>query len=124
MKLFVLLIPALLAGRLLFAQSADSTRSPRPLSIGLEGMAGVSFGDKTVAFNVGGPHLKLKLGPFWSVALAAFPSLLIVDGKAEPRLGIGPRLDYRKLVLIVPAFFHNKSDKWIWTAGLGYKFQH
>lgn len=121
MKRFVFLLPVLLAGHYLHAQSADTIHR-RPLTAGLEGMAGVSLGDKTVAFNVGGPHLKLKLGPSWSVALAAFPSLLIVDGKAEPRLGIGPRLDYRNLVLIVPAFYHNKTEKWIWTAGVGYKF--
>lgn len=119
---YVLLLTALLTGQFLFAQSSDSTRPRRKLSVGLEGMAGVSFGDKTVAFNVGGPHLKLKFTPELSVALAAFPSLLIVDSKAEPRLGIGPRLDYRSFVLIVPAFFHNKTDRWIWTAGVGYKF--
>lgn len=122
MKMLTFLIPVLLTGQQLIAQSADSTRQRRQLSVGLEGMAGVSFGDKTIAFNVGGPHLKLKLGQTWSVALAAFPSLLIVDSKAEPRLGIGPRVDYRNLVLIVPAFFHNKTDNWIWTVGLGYKF--
>ncbi|WP_423738060.1 hypothetical protein [Chitinophaga caseinilytica] len=122
MKHLATLIPVLLTGQILFAQTSDTTRHRRPFSVGLEGMAGVSFGDKTVAFNVGGPHLKLKLGFSWSVALAAFPSLLIVDRKAEPRLGIGPRLDYRNLVLIVPAFFHNKTDRWIWTAGVGYKF--
>lgn len=122
MKHLASLIPVLLTGQILFAQTSDTTRHRRPLSVGLEGMAGVSFGDKTVAFNVGGPHLKLKLGSSWSVALAAFPSLLIVDRKAEPRLGIGPRLDYRNLVLIVPAFFHNKTDRWVWTAGIGYKF--
>ncbi len=114
----------LMANHLLSAQSSDSTvnRTRRKVSVGLEGMAGVSFGDRTIAFNVGGPHLKLKVGKDVGIALAAFPSLLIVSGKAEPRLGIGPRLDYRSLVLIVPAFFHNKSDAWIWTAGLGYKF--
>ncbi len=122
MKYLVLLLMALLTGRCLFAQSTDSSRQRRKLSVGLEGMAGVSFGDKTIAFNVGGPHLKLKFSTAFSVALAAFPSLLIVDGKAEPRLGIGPRMDYRNFVLIVPAFFHNKSDKWIWTVGVGYKF--
>jgi hypothetical protein len=122
MRSFAFLVPVLLTGQFLFAQSADSTRPRRQLTVGLEGMAGVSAGNNTIAFNVGGPHLKLKLNKSIAVALAAFPSLLIVDGKAEPRLGVGPRLDYRNLVLIVPGYFHNKSDKWIWTAGLGYKF--
>lgn len=122
MKLYAFLIPVLLTGQALFAQSADSSRPKRAVTVGLEGMAGISAGNNTIAFNVGGPHLKLKLGKNFGVALAAFPSLLIVDGKAEPRLGVGPRLDYRSFVLIVPGYFHNKSDKWIWTAGVGYKF--
>jgi hypothetical protein len=121
MKYLISIFPFLLMGMMLHAQKADTARRSN-LRLELEGMAGVSFGNNTVAFNVGGPNLKLKVGPDLAIGLGAFPSLLIVHGKAEPKLGAGPRVDYRHFVLFVPGFYHTKTSEWIWTFGLGYKF--
>lgn len=124
MKGFISILPVLLTGMFLYAQDADTAKvkKQKNFSIGLEGMAGVSVGNSTIAFNVGGPNIKLKAGSDFGVGVAAFPSLLIVHGKAEPKLGVGPRVDYRHFVLFVPGFYHTKTSEWIWTAGVGYKF--
>lgn len=44
-----------------FSQSIE-VKEPKKVEVTLEGMAGVSFGDKMVAFNVGGPNLLLNFG--------------------------------------------------------------
>ncbi len=48
--------------------------------------------------------------------------MFIFKGKAEPKLGLTPRLDYGKWQLQAPGFYMAKSEKWAWTFGLGYKF--
>ncbi len=72
--------------------------------------------------NVGGPNLKLRVGHMLSLGVGAFPSLLIVDSKAEPKLGLSPRLDYGKLLSSAPAYHRASDHSWLWTYGFGYKF--
>lgn len=122
--IFILSALILFYSAALMAQRTDSlpAKKKKPFRIGLEGMAGVSFGNNVVAFNIGGPHLKLNIAPRWSIGVGALPSLMIINGKAEPRLGLAPRVDYRNLVLLVPGYYMTKTEKWLWTVGLGYKF--
>ncbi|WP_343306618.1 hypothetical protein AAHN97_05840 [Chitinophaga niabensis] len=101
-------------------RAQDSTA--KKIRFSLEGMIGVSFGNNLVAVNVGGPNLKLKVGEHWSVGICALPSLFIHDGKPEPKLGLGFRVDYRRFVFLVPGYYISNQSKWLWSYGLGYKF--
>ncbi|WP_346317906.1 hypothetical protein [Chitinophaga sp. YIM B06452] len=108
---------------ILALHTSDSTvKKQRPFTAGLEGAAAVTVGNNIVSVNVGGPCLRLRLTPKWAVGVAAVPSLFIFNGKAEPKLGLTPRLDYGKWQLQTPGFYMAKTDKWAWTFGLGYKF--
>jgi hypothetical protein len=101
----------------------DSTRQKGSrIELSLEGMAGVSFGDKMVAFNVGGPNLLLALGSDWRIGFAAFPSFFVRDSKTGARLGVGGRVDYKKLVLFTSFYHFDTREIWVGTVGLGYKF--
>ncbi|SIN94449.1 hypothetical protein [Chitinophaga niabensis] len=102
------------------AQAQDSTA--KKLRFSLEGMIGVSFGNSLTAINVGGPHLKLKVGEQWSVGICALPSLFIHEGKPEPKLGLGFRVDYRRFVFLVPGYYLSNQSRWLWSYGIGYKF--
>lgn len=110
----------------LFAQNSQPdtivVKKKERFKIGLEGIAAVSFGNNVVAINVGGPSLKLKLSPKWGIGVGAVPSLYISHGKAEPKLGLAPRVDYGNFILVVPGFYVAKTEKWVWTVGIGYKF--
>jgi hypothetical protein len=85
-------------------------------------MAGVSFGDKMVAFNIGGPTLLLNIGKNWRTGLGAFPSFFVRDGKTGARLGVGGRVEYKKIVLFSSFYHFDRTDTWVGTLGLGYKF--
>lgn len=115
------IITALLLVFYTSAHAQDSTAS-RKVRISLEGMIGVSFGNNLVAINVGGPNLKLKLGNKLAVGVCAMPSLFIHDGKPEPKLGVGFRVDYGRLVFLVPGYYISNQSKWLWSYGIGYKF--
>jgi len=101
-----------------FCASAHAQKA----SVSLEGMAGVSFGKNLVAINVGGPNLKLKIGDKLGIGICAMPSLFIHDSKPEPKLGVGFRIDYGKIVFLVPGYYLSSQSKWLWSYGLGYKF--
>ena len=92
------------------------------VQLSLEGMGGVSFGEKMVAFNVGGPNLLMGIGQNWRAGLAAFPSFFVRDSKTGARLGVGGRIDYKKMVLFSSFFHFDSKDVWVGTVGLGYKF--
>lgn len=70
----------------------------------------------------GRPNLRLKFTENLSVGLGAFPSLYIRQNKTEPKLGLSPRLDYKRWVLIAPVYHFDSPDRWIWTFGGGIKF--
>lgn len=92
------------------------------IDIGLDGMLGLSIGNNIVGINVGGPSLKFKYKNI-KVGVGAFPSLIILDDKASPRLAVSPIVEYKKWMLITPYYGYDSKDKMIWTFGLGYKFR-
>jgi len=110
-----------------FAQNQTETTSvptetKTKIDFTLEGMIAVSFGDGIVGINVGGPSLKLKMKNF-KIGVGAFPSLIIMDGKATPRLAVSPILEYKKWLLIAPYYGYDSKDNMLWTFGIGYKFK-
>ncbi|HEX9979626.1 MAG TPA: hypothetical protein VGB50_03560 [Flavobacterium sp.] len=115
---FAVLILCLSSGKV-HAQDAPAENK---LNIALEGMLGVSFSDRAIGINVGGPSLKLRLHNV-KIGVGAFPSLLIMDEKAFPRLAVSPIIEYKKLMLIAPYYGYDNADKMIWTFGIGYKFR-
>lgn len=92
------------------------------LSLELEGMAAVSYGENSVGINIGGPHLQMKVGQKLKIGVGAFPSLFIGEETTEPKLGLGPRLDWGKWVFIAPLYHFNNPDRWVNTYGIGRKF--
>lgn len=111
-----------------FAQNQNETTSQAPtetktqIDFTLEGMIGISAGDGIIGINVGGPSLKFKMKNF-KLGVGAFPSLIIMDKKAMPRLAVSPILEYKKWLLITPYYGYDSKDKMIWTFGIGYKFR-
>lgn len=98
------------------------TETKTKIDFTLEGMIGVSFGDGIVGINVGGPSLKLKIKDF-KIGVGAFPSLVLMDDKAVPRLAVSPILEYKKWLLIAPYYGYDSKDNMLWTFGIGYKFK-
>jgi hypothetical protein len=90
--------------------------------VGLEGMLGISFGNDFYAMNVGGPTLFVNLNKDLKFGIGALPSLYLLNGKLGARLGVAPRIDYKNLVLFAPFFHMDRTDRWIWSVGFGYKF--
>lgn len=72
--------------------------------------------------NVGGPSLFLVLNKNWKIGIGALPSIYYLEGKLGARLGVSPRIDYKNFVIMAPFFHRDKTDEWIWSLGLGYKF--
>ncbi|MBL7842600.1 MAG: hypothetical protein JNK44_01965 [Cyclobacteriaceae bacterium] len=91
-------------------------------NVGMEGMLGASVGKNFYSFNVGGPSLHLRLTKDLKIGVGALPSFYVRDGKTGAKLGVAPRLDYKSWVLIVPFFHFDKTEVWVASAGLGYKF--
>lgn len=106
------------------ANSQDSTtvKSSTKFNVGLEGMLGFSVGNKFYSMNVGGPSLYLVLNKDWKIGVGAFPSLYLLNGKLGARLGVAPKVEYKNLVFFAPFFYREKTEQWIWSIGLGYKF--
>jgi hypothetical protein len=105
-----------------FSANTMAQNAPKKqIDLGIEGMMGVSHGSKTLGINVGGPSLKLKIKNF-KFGVGCFPSLIIVDGKAFPKLAVSPIVEYKKIVLITPYYGYDSKEKAIWTFGLGYQF--
>jgi hypothetical protein len=119
-------LPGILLCTTAFAQDtavAAPQKKIEKIEAGFDGMLGMSYGSKTFGINVGGPSLKYKFSPNFKVGAGAFPSLIIVDSKAYPRLAVSPIIEYRKWMLICPYYGYDTNDKQIWTFGLGYKFR-
>jgi len=98
---------------------------------GFKGMAAISFTSRTVAINIGGPHLDYRINSDIAIGVGAFPSLffsahprLVGDGGRnvfEPKLGLSPRIDYKNIVLIAPVYHFSNPEVWLWTFGIGIK---
>jgi hypothetical protein len=103
----------------------ETIAEPKPASkveYGLEGMIGLSAGHRTVGINVGGPSLKVRIGSL-KAGFGAFPSLVIVDDRAYPRLAVSPIVEYKSFLLITPYYGYDNKDRQIWTFGFGYRFK-
>lgn len=112
---------SLFLGSALFAQTAASPDNKKSAaSIGLEGTLGISVGENLVALNVGGPSFAVRLNPNWKVGVMALPSVYFRQGKAGTRLGVAPRVQYKKVSFILPLYEFNTV--WYLTAGLSYQF--
>lgn len=106
-----------------FAQT-EATPQPEKASFEMkvEGILAVSYGSKAFGINVGGPSLKYKFTPDFKVGVGAFPSLIILDDKAAPRLAVSPIIEYKRWMLITPYYGYDTKNKQIWTFGIGYRF--
>ena len=87
----------------------------------MHGMIGLSAGDRFYTMNVGGPSLMLNITPDLGVGLGAFPSFFMDDGEPGGKLGISPRVDYKRFVFFTPLFIFDHSGRKVWTFGMGYK---
>ncbi len=105
-----------------FSQNEVAVQKEKKIETGFEGMIGVSFNSKTVCINVGGPSLKFRCSKNFKIGVGAFPSLIIMDKKAYPKLGVSPIIEYRHWMIITPYYGYDTANKMIWTYGLGYKF--
>lgn len=118
----VMLLFAVLLSAAAFSQTTETPKPEKQIELGIEGMIGISYGSKTLGINVGGPSLKFKINDF-KIGVGAFPSLIVVDEKAMPRLAVSPIVEYKKFMLIAPYYGYDSKDKMIWTFGVGYKFK-
>lgn len=120
----MVLLAALSATSFVFAQTTSETpksENKKQVDIGFDGMLGVSYGSNTLGINVGGPSLKFRVNKF-KIGVGAFPSLIVQDKKAMPRLAVSPIVEYRNVMLIAPYYGYDSKDRQIWTFGLGYRF--
>jgi len=120
---------------ILFFGTTISTRaqtaSEGSFEAGFKGMAAVSFTARTVAVNIGGPHLDYRINEDLAIGVGAFPSLFFSSlpslvgesgrNKFEPKLGLSPRVDFKNVVLIAPVYHFSSPDRWLWTFGIGIK---
>ena len=105
-----------------FSQENKEIKPVSKFETGFDGMIGISYGSKTLGINVGGPSLKYKFTKNFKVGVGAFPSLIVLDKKALPRLAVSPIIEYKRLMFITPYYGYDAKDKMIWTFGFGYKF--
>ena len=99
----------------------ETTAQTKKVEWGIDGMLAVSYGSKTLGINVGGPSFKLRLNTF-KIGVGAFPSLVIIDKKAMPKLAVSPIIEYKNIMLITPYYGYDSRDRQIWTFGAGYRF--
>lgn len=108
------------------ASFAQTEAAPQPekaaIEMKFEGILAMSYGSKAFGINVGGPSLKYKFTPDFKVGVGAFPSLLMIDDKAAPRLAVSPIIEYKRWMLITPYYGYDSKNKQIWTFGIGYRF--
>lgn len=112
----------LLCSPFVFSQNTEEPKPLKTINFGFEGMIGLSFNKETIGINVGGPSLKFKFSKNCKMGVGAFPSLVIIDRKAYPKLGVSPILEYKSWMFIAPYYGYDSKDKLIWTFGLGYRF--
>jgi hypothetical protein len=108
--------------QVLIAQPDTTTTLKSSFDLGFEGMIGASAGNNFYAFNVGGPSFKYRITKNLKIGLGALPSFYIKEGSAGAKLGVSPRIDYKKFVLIAPFFHFEHNNQWVWSIGMGVKF--
>jgi hypothetical protein len=107
-----------------FAQTEPSPAAEKTsFEMKFEGMVAVSFGSDTFGVNVGGPSLKYRISPNFKIGAGAFPSLIVQDEKAMPRLAVSPIIEYKKWMFITPYYGYDTKNRQIWTFGIGYRFR-
>jgi len=116
---------------LLFVPLAAFSQDAPTVESGLDvfGQIGMSTTGKTHFINFGGPAIKLKYEDK-GVGLSFFPSFRLTElpggNVAQPQLGAGPFLEYKKFSLIFPAYALKEDGdtktSLKFTFGLGYKF--
>lgn len=129
MKIAISLAVILFFISLVYTQAQTVTEGN--FEAGFKGMAAFSFNSRTVAVNLGGPHLDFRitedvaigLGAFPSLFFSAHPTLVRENGRNrfEPKLGLGPRVDFKKIVFIAPVYHLSNPEMWLWTFGIGIK---
>ena len=95
-------------------------------SFNIEGQLAVTTDGTGVFVNMGGPNLKFNFSKF-SLAINMMPSLRFQEDKVKsfvtPMLGGGPQLYFlkdKRFVLSFPAYYNTNTNKWTFTAGVGY----
>lgn len=128
-RIKIMLVAVLCTGLSTFAQQDNIQAKETPaepkvknVEAGFDGMLAMSYGSDTFGINVGGPSLKYKFTKKFKVGVGAFPSLIIADDKALPRLAVSPIIEYNNWMFITPYYGYDSKDKQIWTFGIGYKF--
>lgn len=120
-----MLCAGLLAGLSINAQEVAPVATVTPekkIEAGFDGMLAMSYGSDTFGINVGGPSLKYKFTKSLKAGVGAFPSLMIADDKAIPRLAVSPIIEYKNWMFIMPYYGYDSKNRQIWTFGFGYKF--
>lgn len=102
--------------------ATEQPKTIKNVEAGFDGLLAVSYGSQTLGINVGGPSLKYKFSKKFKVGVGAFPSLVIADDKAIPKLGLAPIIEYNRWMFITPYYGYDSKNKQIWTFGFGYKF--
>lgn len=64
----------------------------------------------------------LRLNEDWKVGAGALPSFYTKEGNTGAKLGVSPRIDYKNFALIALFFHFKRTDEWVCSVGLGYKF--
>jgi hypothetical protein len=105
-----------------FGQTQKNVKSQNKMEAGFEGIIGLSFSDKILALNVGGPSLKYKISDNYKIGMGAFPSLILFENKVLPRLAFSPIIEHKKWLFIAPYYGYDGKDNMLWTLGVGYKF--
>lgn len=103
-----------------FAQEKEKENSK--VEIGLEGMLGMTFAENFFSVNVGGPNLLLRINSDFKFGVGAYPSFFVRDSKSGARLAVGPRIDFKNFVLFSSFFHFDRTDEWLGSFGIGYKF--
>jgi hypothetical protein len=117
LKIFYLLLAFSALGNISIAQAQEAKAA-----VHLDGMLGATIGDGFVTLNIGGPSFSLVLNQDFKVGVGLLPSIHIEEGKAGTRLGLGPRIDLKKVSIIAPFFPVQPTGKWVGSLGLAYKF--
>lgn len=117
LKIFYLLLAFSALGNISIAQAQETKAA-----VHLDGMLGATIGDGFVTLNIGGPSFSLVLNEDFKVGVGLLPSIHIEEGKAGTRLGLGPRIDLKKVSIIAPFFPVQSTGKWVGSLGLAYKF--
>ncbi len=120
MKYIYLLTICLITNYFSFAQEEQKA------SFNIEGQLAVTTDGTGVFANMGGPNIKFNFSKF-SLALNMMPSLRFQEDKVKsfvtPMLGVGPQiylLKDKRVVLSFPSYYNTNTNKWTFTAGVGY----